>query len=50
MGEFRVHQIRFFDYEPSAIHCMAYDENHQKLAVSRSVAYSSNGPNGHMTQ
>lgn len=36
MGEFLVHQIRFFDYTPTAIHCIAYDELNKKLAVSRS--------------
>lgn len=36
MGEFRVHHIRFFDYQPEAIHCLAYEEEFQRLAVSRS--------------
>ena len=35
MGEFRVHRVRFFDYVPHAIQCMAYNEGTQKLALSR---------------
>ncbi|XP_069113108.1 U3 small nucleolar RNA-associated protein 4 homolog [Argopecten irradians] len=36
MGEFRVHHIRFFEYQPKAIHCIAYNKETEKLAVSRS--------------
>ncbi|XP_033755544.1 U3 small nucleolar RNA-associated protein 4 homolog [Pecten maximus] len=36
MGEFRVHHIRFFEYQPKAIHCIAYNNVTEKLAVSRS--------------
>ena len=31
-----MHQIRFFDYTPTPIHCISYDELYKKLAVSRS--------------
>ncbi|XP_006814392.1 U3 small nucleolar RNA-associated protein 4 homolog [Saccoglossus kowalevskii] len=36
MGDFCVHLVRFFNYTPSAIHCLAYEESIQRLAVSRS--------------
>ena len=35
MDEFKVHRVRFFEYVPSPIHCMAYDFDNDKLAVSR---------------
>ncbi|KAK2164344.1 hypothetical protein LSH36_65g04031 [Paralvinella palmiformis] len=38
MGEFRVHRVRFFEYNPCAVHCLAYENSHKKLAVSRSDA------------
>ncbi|XP_071959347.1 U3 small nucleolar RNA-associated protein 4 homolog isoform X2 [Antedon mediterranea] len=31
-----VHRVKFFDYQPTAIHCMAYDEDSERLAVVRS--------------
>jgi len=37
MGDFKVHQIRFFDFVPRSVHCMAYGKAVGKLAVSRSV-------------
>ncbi|KAK3576371.1 hypothetical protein CHS0354_018919 [Potamilus streckersoni] len=36
MGEFRVHHIRFYEYVPKAIHCLAYTPVSERLAVSRS--------------
>ncbi|XP_021354658.1 U3 small nucleolar RNA-associated protein 4 homolog [Mizuhopecten yessoensis] len=36
MGEFRVHHIRFFEFQPKAIHCISYNNDAEKLAVSRS--------------
>ena len=36
MGEFRVHHVRFMEYIPKAVHCMAYNDATQRLAVSRS--------------
>ncbi|KAI0227127.1 U3 small nucleolar RNA-associated protein 4 [Lamellibrachia satsuma] len=36
MEEFRVHRVRFFQYQPNAVHCLAYDNAFQKLALSRS--------------
>ncbi|XP_074661710.1 U3 small nucleolar RNA-associated protein 4 homolog [Tubulanus polymorphus] len=36
MAEFKVHQVRFFEYTPHAIHCLAYDENKKRIALSRS--------------
>ncbi|XP_046328638.1 U3 small nucleolar RNA-associated protein 4 homolog [Haliotis rufescens] len=36
MGEFRVHHVRFFEYKPKAIHCLAYTKESKRLAVSRS--------------
>lgn len=35
MGEFKVHRVRFFDYVPSGVRCMAYSEKADKLAVAR---------------
>jgi len=35
MGDFKVHQVRFFDFVPGSIHCMAYGKATSKLAVSR---------------
>ncbi|KAK6185977.1 hypothetical protein SNE40_008101 [Patella caerulea] len=36
MGEFRVHHVRFFEYQPKPIHCLAYEKKNKQLAVSRS--------------
>lgn len=38
MGEFRVHHIRFFTYQPLAIHCIDYSPELNRVAVSRSDA------------
>ncbi|XP_069822191.1 U3 small nucleolar RNA-associated protein 4 homolog isoform X2 [Dendropsophus ebraccatus] len=35
MGEFKVHRVRFFDYVPSAVRCMAYSKQTERLAVAR---------------
>ncbi|XP_075393503.1 U3 small nucleolar RNA-associated protein 4 homolog [Tenrec ecaudatus] len=35
MGEFRVHRVRFFNYVPSGIRCVAYNNHSNRLAVSR---------------
>uniref|UniRef100_A0A2K5E7C2 UTP4 small subunit processome component n=1 Tax=Aotus nancymaae TaxID=37293 RepID=A0A2K5E7C2_AOTNA len=35
MGEFKVHRVRFFNYVPSAIRCVAYNNHSNRLAVSR---------------
>ncbi|KAL0622083.1 U3 small nucleolar RNA-associated protein 4-like protein [Plecturocebus cupreus] len=35
MGEFKVHRVRFFNYVPSAIRCVAYNNQSNRLAVSR---------------
>ena len=35
MGEFLVHHVRFFEYKPQAIQCMAYNKHNKKLALSR---------------
>ncbi|KAE8608672.1 hypothetical protein XENTR_v10011563 [Xenopus tropicalis] len=35
MGEFKVHRVRFFDYVPSGVRCMAYAEETSKLALAR---------------
>ncbi|XP_044125682.1 U3 small nucleolar RNA-associated protein 4 homolog [Bufo gargarizans] len=35
MGEFKVHRVRFFDYVPSGVCCMAYSEETERLAVAR---------------
>ncbi|WAR12485.1 UTP4-like protein [Mya arenaria] len=36
MGEFRVHHIRFFEWTPQPVQCLAYNKSQQKLALSRS--------------
>ncbi|XP_077982940.1 U3 small nucleolar RNA-associated protein 4 homolog [Glandiceps talaboti] len=36
MGDFRVHLVRFFNFTPKAIHCLAHEESSNRLAVSRS--------------
>lgn len=36
MSSCRVHSVRFYDFEPRAIHCMAYELTGKKLAISRS--------------
>ncbi|XP_063801989.1 U3 small nucleolar RNA-associated protein 4 homolog [Pseudophryne corroboree] len=36
MGEFKVHRVRFFDYVPSGVRCMAFSEQTERLAVARS--------------
>ncbi|XP_069595167.1 U3 small nucleolar RNA-associated protein 4 homolog [Ranitomeya imitator] len=35
MGEFKVHRVRFFDYVPSGVRCMAYSDQTDRLAVAR---------------
>ncbi|KAM5208076.1 U3 small nucleolar RNA-associated protein 4 homolog isoform 4-T4 [Hipposideros larvatus] len=35
MGEFNVHRVRFFNYVPSGIRCVAYNNQSNRLAVSR---------------
>ncbi|XP_041417112.1 U3 small nucleolar RNA-associated protein 4 homolog isoform X4 [Xenopus laevis] len=35
MGEFKVHCVRFFDYVPSGVRCMAFAEDTNKLALAR---------------
>lgn len=35
MGEFKVHRVRFFNYIPSGIRCVAYHNHSNRLAVSR---------------
>ncbi|KAF5919556.1 hypothetical protein HPG69_000155 [Diceros bicornis minor] len=35
MGEFTVHRVRFFNYVPSGIRCVAYNNQSNRLAVSR---------------
>ncbi|XP_059523627.1 U3 small nucleolar RNA-associated protein 4 homolog isoform X5 [Myotis daubentonii] len=35
MGEFKVHRVRFFNYVPSGIRCVAYNNQSNRLAVSR---------------
>jgi hypothetical protein len=37
MGEFKVHHIRFCSYQPLAIHCIDYNHELNRVAVSRSV-------------
>lgn len=37
MSEARVHRVRFYNVEPKAIHCMAYDTDNRKIALSRFV-------------
>lgn len=36
MGEFLAHHVRFFEWTPTAIHCMSYNPALHRLAVSRS--------------
>ncbi|XP_048765996.1 U3 small nucleolar RNA-associated protein 4 homolog [Ostrea edulis] len=36
MGEFRVHRVRFFEYQPKAIQCIVYGKEINKIALSRS--------------
>nr|XP_053634007.1 U3 small nucleolar RNA-associated protein 4 homolog [Cherax quadricarinatus] len=38
MGEFTLHNVRFYDFEPQAIQCMAYEESTSRLALSRADA------------
>ncbi|KAG2469950.1 UTP4 protein, partial [Polypterus senegalus] len=35
MGEFKVHRVKFFNYMPSGIRCMAYNSSTDKLALAR---------------
>ncbi|KAM4605834.1 U3 small nucleolar RNA-associated protein 4 homolog [Discoglossus pictus] len=35
MGEFKVHRVRFFDYVPSGVRCLAYSPQTDRLAVAR---------------
>ncbi|CAL4191113.1 unnamed protein product, partial [Meganyctiphanes norvegica] len=35
MTEYFIHNVRFYDHEPKAIHCMAYEESAERLALSR---------------
>ncbi|KAM5134718.1 U3 small nucleolar RNA-associated protein 4 homolog isoform 3-T4 [Callospermophilus lateralis] len=35
MGEFKVHRVRFFNYVPPGIRCVAYNNQSNRLAVSR---------------
>ncbi|KAL4657088.1 hypothetical protein GN956_G4041 [Arapaima gigas] len=35
MGEFKLHRVRFFDYMPSGIRCMAFNDQTERLAVGR---------------
>ncbi|KAG8229179.1 hypothetical protein J437_LFUL001051, partial [Ladona fulva] len=35
MGTCKVHNVRFYNLEPQAINCMAYDKDRRKLALSR---------------
>jgi hypothetical protein len=37
MSTCRVHNVRFYDLEPRAIHCMAYESTRKQLALSRCV-------------
>ncbi|XP_068081121.1 U3 small nucleolar RNA-associated protein 4 homolog [Anabrus simplex] len=36
MSSCKAHNVRFYDLEPRAIHCMAFEPQHRKLALSRS--------------
>ena len=38
MGEFKIHHVRFFDYKPLTVNCLAYDANTQRLALSRYIS------------
>eukprot|EP00794_Sanderia_malayensis_P018978 gene18978-20885_t len=35
MTEFKVHRIRFVEFQPEAIHCLAFKDDKSRLAVSR---------------
>ncbi|XP_068115701.1 U3 small nucleolar RNA-associated protein 4 homolog isoform X2 [Hyperolius riggenbachi] len=35
MGEYKVHRVRFFDYVPSGVRCIAHSEQTERLAVAR---------------
>ncbi|XP_041124501.1 U3 small nucleolar RNA-associated protein 4 homolog [Polyodon spathula] len=35
MGEFKVHRVRFFDFMPSGIRCMAFNSKADRLALAR---------------
>jgi len=35
MGEFKVHRVRFFDYMPSAIRALAFNQQNETMAVAR---------------
>ncbi|XP_046396147.1 U3 small nucleolar RNA-associated protein 4 homolog [Ischnura elegans] len=35
MGTYRIHNVRFYDLDPRAINCMAYEKKRRKLALSR---------------
>ncbi|KAK7151929.1 hypothetical protein R3I94_008310 [Phoxinus phoxinus] len=35
MGEFKVHRVRFFDYMPSAIRALAFNQPNETMAVAR---------------
>lgn len=35
MGEFTVHNVRFYDFEPKSIQCMSYEDESNRLALSR---------------
>ncbi|KAM8947667.1 U3 small nucleolar RNA-associated protein 4 homolog isoform 2-T2 [Pelodytes ibericus] len=35
MGEFKVHRVRFFNYVPSGVRCMAYAPRTDRLALAR---------------
>lgn len=35
MTQFTVHNVRFYDFEPQAIQCMAYEDASSRLALSR---------------
>ncbi|KAG1656152.1 U3 small nucleolar RNA-associated protein 4 [Nymphon striatum] len=36
MRKLRIHHVKLYQPEPTAIHCLSYEESSQKLAVSRS--------------
>ncbi|KAG8285601.1 U3 small nucleolar RNA-associated protein 4 [Homalodisca vitripennis] len=36
MSSHRIHSVRFYNPEPSAIHCISYEKNTKRLALSRS--------------
>ncbi|KAK3086816.1 hypothetical protein FSP39_023935 [Pinctada imbricata] len=38
MGEFRVHHVRFFNYQPKTINCIHYGKEANKIAIARSDA------------